>query len=312
MRIRSLKPDFWKHQVMCEQAPEVRLLAIGLLNLADDEGYFLAHPSLIRGELMPFAENLKSIPKMLAALESIGYVRLSKTADGRDVGQVVSFHKHQVIQRPKASKLSEPSEIEQCRINDESLTHPVIINDATVQEQGTGNREVEQGTGLKLDPVGSELAAPVPDWSLKSGWKGCGGLVRLEWEQAYPACDINRQLLAMDQWLKSNPLKAKKSNWRKFITTWLQKEQDRGGDLRSSNPSGHSPGLGWQKKELAAAFVEAPAVQGTEAPEGWEAAMDEVFGDGWQDIYACWRLVPHLDQAKVRAVLAKRKGGAEQ
>lgn len=74
----------------------------------------------------------------------------------------------------------------------------------------------------------------------------------------------------------------------------------------------HSPGLGWQKKEGGAVFVEAPAVQGTDAPEGWEAAMDEVWGEGWQDIYACWKLVPHLDQAKVRAVLAKKEGGAEQ
>lgn len=73
----------------------------------------------------------------------------------------------------------------------------------------------------------------------------------------------------------------------------------------------HSPGMGWQKKEGAAVFVEAPAVQGTDAPEGWEEAMDEVWGEGWREIYACWRLVPHLDQAKVRAVLAKKEGGAK-
>lgn len=78
-----------------------------------------------------------------------------------------------------------------------------------------------------------------------------------------------------------------------------------------SNAYSHSPGMGWQKKEGAAAFVEAPAVQGTDAPEGWEAAMDEVWGEGWQEIYACWRLVPHLDQAKVRAVLAKKEGGTK-
>ena len=28
MRIRTLKPDFWKHQIMAQQRPEVRLLAI--------------------------------------------------------------------------------------------------------------------------------------------------------------------------------------------------------------------------------------------------------------------------------------------
>jgi hypothetical protein len=41
------------------------------------------------------------------------------------------------------------------------------------------------------------------------------------------------ELARATQWLKANPKKAKKSNWRKWLTTsWLNNCQDRGGTHR--------------------------------------------------------------------------------
>jgi hypothetical protein len=54
-------------------------------------------------------------------------------------------------------------------------------------------------------------------------------------------------MLAMEQWLKANPAKARKSNWRKFVTSWLAKEQDRGGDLRGM-PQPAWSGLGAKRR----------------------------------------------------------------
>lgn len=51
------------------------------------------------------------------------------------------------------------------------------------------------------------------------------------WVKAYPACDIEHELLAMADWLESNPEK-KKSNYRAFISRWLKKQQDQGGSKR--------------------------------------------------------------------------------
>ena len=48
------------------------------------------------------------------------------------------------------------------------------------------------------------------------------------WFDAYPACDIDQELREMREWLLANPTK-KKSNYRKFITNWLSREQDKGG-----------------------------------------------------------------------------------
>ena len=48
------------------------------------------------------------------------------------------------------------------------------------------------------------------------------------WNEAYPADNVELELKAMKEWLLSNPTK-KKSNYRKFITNWLKRQQDRGG-----------------------------------------------------------------------------------
>lgn len=69
------------------------------------------------------------------------------------------------------------------------------------------------------------------------------------WEQAYPACDIARQLSAMDAWLKANPKKAVKSNWERFITNWLTKAQDRGGDIASQSEETDDQKFERQKRE---------------------------------------------------------------
>lgn len=73
-----------------------------------------------------------------------------------------------------------------------------------------------------------------------SGWYGITDEDRKAWTSAFPACDIERQLAAMDVWLQANPAKAKKSSWSRFIVNWLTKSQDRGGDVRSNgNAGGH-------------------------------------------------------------------------
>lgn len=48
-----------------------------------------------------------------------------------------------------------------------------------------------------------------------------------DWGATYPQVDTKREILAMQEWLKSNPSKSHKKNWRRFITVWLQKSQDR-------------------------------------------------------------------------------------
>lgn len=67
-------------------------------------------------------------------------------------------------------------------------------------------------------------------WTADGGFTGITDSDRSGWSEAYPAVNLDRQLAAMGDWLKSNPTKARKSNWRRFITNWFSRKQDRGGD----------------------------------------------------------------------------------
>lgn len=105
MRIRTIKPEFWSHPILSAQDPVVRLGAIGLLNLADDGGYFMATPSLVRSALFPIDEDSTNARRVLATLSAVGYIETKKHPTHGDIGMVVNFTKHQRIDRPSPSKI---------------------------------------------------------------------------------------------------------------------------------------------------------------------------------------------------------------
>ena len=46
------------------------------------------------------------------------------------------------------------------------------------------------------------------------------------WREAYPEIDLGKELAKMASWIKANPRKSNKKNWRKFIVSWLSKSSD--------------------------------------------------------------------------------------
>ncbi len=71
-------------------------------------------------------------------------------------------------------------------------------------------------------------------WSVESGWQGITEEHRRAWATAYPACTLDIELVRASEWLIANPTKARKSNWRRFLVSWLTRSQDRGGTIRSA------------------------------------------------------------------------------
>jgi len=70
-------------------------------------------------------------------------------------------------------------------------------------------------------------------WEADAGWQGISDADRQEWLQAFPACDLAVELAKSNAWLKANPAKAHKSNWRRFLVSWLTRSQDKGGTIRT-------------------------------------------------------------------------------
>ena len=106
MRIRTVKPEFWTSLDMATLSEPALILAVGLLNYADDKGYFVADPRLVRGALFPLRELSRPIPDCLEELRQTGFVKLCLGVDGRPYGHVVNFVKHQSINRPKPSAIA--------------------------------------------------------------------------------------------------------------------------------------------------------------------------------------------------------------
>lgn len=184
-RIRTIKPEFWRNKQLATLDSFTRLVAIALLNVADDDGYFEADPALIRGDVFPYEQDYGSITVALRELSGIGYVVLRECSEKGEIGFIPNFAKHQVINKKNASKLSryfndqktaEPENSEKPRENSEPEPTTVVLREnygsATVvlrenslPEQGTGNgnRELEMemeslslGTGKRTKPLSGQ------------------------------------------------------------------------------------------------------------------------------------------------------------
>jgi len=88
----------------------------------------------------------------------------------------------------------------------------------------------------KKEKNSSELKKSSPSSSItfsfsKEDWEGITDSDISKWGETYPACNIKIELLKMADWLLSNPNK-KKKNYRRFISNWLTRTQDRGGTKR--------------------------------------------------------------------------------
>jgi hypothetical protein len=142
-RIRTIKPEFWKHEDLCSLPESTHLLAAALLNYCDDFGYFNANPALVKAECSPLREPLVSIPESFRSLQEIGYIALGTCPKGRSYGRVVNFDAHQRVSHPTKSKIADISITWNGSLNPpEKFRNPPEV---FVPEQGTGNREL--GTG---------------------------------------------------------------------------------------------------------------------------------------------------------------------
>lgn len=108
-RIRTIKPEFWLNEELSLISESACLLAIGLMNYSDDEGFFNANPLLIKAAIFPIRETSGSIPVLLQELSGCGYIELfseqNSTSTGKVFGRIKNFSKHQVINKSKPSKI---------------------------------------------------------------------------------------------------------------------------------------------------------------------------------------------------------------
>ena len=112
-RIRTIKPSFW---AACgHMTRDARLLAVGLISMADDAGRFVATQQAILGYVFPLDTDVTPARLNRWVSEVTGkkpsqdrpLIELY-TVDGVPFGWFPKYRKHQRINRPQPSSLPAP------------------------------------------------------------------------------------------------------------------------------------------------------------------------------------------------------------
>lgn len=93
-RIRTIKPDFFKHDELAELPALTRLLFIGLWTQADRDGRLYDRPKRLKIEICPYDDY--DVETGLQQLEASGFILRYQTGEGEAAAiQIMGFTKHQ-------------------------------------------------------------------------------------------------------------------------------------------------------------------------------------------------------------------------
>ena len=112
------------------------------------------------------------------------------------------------------SQSQSQSQSSETEITQESLT-PFV---------GTARR---RASTTKKSPVASQIK-----WTADTGWAGIDDATRERWSTANPGIDVKFQLAQANLWLVGNPTRTK-SNYFRFLTSWMLRAQERGGSVHA-------------------------------------------------------------------------------
>lgn len=134
-RIRTIKPEFWTDERLTECSLPARLLFIGMLNFADDNGNLAYSAKRLKMQIFP-ADSVDTQP-LLDELLTHG-VLMEYSVNGEKFLHIKGFRKHQVINRPSVTAIPKPQFME-----DSLSTHGVLTEDSLTEGKGM------EGSGME-------------------------------------------------------------------------------------------------------------------------------------------------------------------
>ena len=258
MRIRTIKPEFWRSADVAALSIEDRLLFIGLWSYVDDYGVGRDEPQLIQCDLFPLdplTEGSVRVHDGLTRIARRGLIIRYEGPDGRKYFQVVNWAKHQKINR-KSKPVFPQYDAENCTLTESSLSPHDALTEGSLPEQGTGNREQgtgnppfrppaaradhdhEQTPGPAAPPADADEADPGTSKKAKSpagktrgtripeDWQPSPALVAWTREHA-PAAATNAEVARFaDYWRAIPGARGRKTDWAATWRNWARRAQE--------------------------------------------------------------------------------------
>jgi hypothetical protein len=112
-RIRTVKPDIWLSPQVMNLEFGARILFVGLITQADDQGRGVADARRLKAAVYPGDDvTAAQVDSWLVAIEAEGIANLYSVEGHGRLYQLVSWHTHQSINKPKASNYPPPTGIQ--------------------------------------------------------------------------------------------------------------------------------------------------------------------------------------------------------
>ena len=205
-----------------------------LVTYVDDYGRGSADPEILKGFVFPRRKEVREqdIQKAPAALERTGSILLYEVA-GEPYFCFPNWSEHQRIQTKK-SKYPAPS--------DSDISRWVTVGHGESPPESNPNPNPNPNPESNPKDYCAEPQAagapPVISLPLNDGtFFDVSENDRAKWSQLYPNVDVLQQLRNMAGWCDSNPTKRKtRGGIKRFITSWLSREQDKGGKAPQNKP----------------------------------------------------------------------------
>lgn len=157
-----------------------------------------------------------------------------------------------------AERMRKHREKERVTRNTVTVTAPLRVTvtpDKTRQDKREDIPAAPVPTSKPATPSGSRAKSSI-SWSADAGWGGITDADRQGWAEAYPGAVLAQELAKAGEWLKANPKRAGKRNWRAFIVGWLQRCQNQGGTVREPGrrPEDKPPPKVWRDQYQPAPY----------------------------------------------------------
>lgn len=194
-------------------SPLARIFYVALWCEADREGRMEWKPGTLKLRYLP--GDTCSITELADELAGRGLIVLYEV-DGKPYAQIPSFSKHQVINNRES-----PSTLPSRDAHASGTRQPRV--------KAEGRKEGKGREGDCTEPPSD--SPPASTLPLVDGTEHPITLEQLaEWQESFPAVDVDQQLRSMRAWCKANPAQRKTARGvSAFVVRWLAKEQDKGG-----------------------------------------------------------------------------------
>ena len=171
-------------------------------------------PDFVRNVSTKSLDELMQCPGFSTCLEAIGWAKFDSTQWQMSIPNAGRHNGNTA----KSRALDNKRKAETRRENVRQMSGSKPDKNGTREEKRREEKRTTNTTTTTFAP--NEIS-----FDAERGWLNVSGKDWELWKSAYPAVDISTELSKAEAWAHSNP-KNRKSNWRRFLNSWMSRAQD--------------------------------------------------------------------------------------